>query len=79
MEEMNDNYRSNYMTYMLRLWRDGDDAPWRASLECARTGERHPFVDLSALFDFLKFETGNFASSQVEDSQPGEKSQTGDV
>ena len=79
MEGMNDNYRSNYMTYVLRLWQDGDDAPWRASLECARTGERHSFVDLSALFAFLKLETGNLAPSQVEDSQLGEKSQTGDV
>ena len=73
MEDMNDNYRSNYMTYVLRLWQDGDDAPWRASLECARTGERHSFVDLSALFAFLECETEGSRSTPIEDSESGGK------
>jgi hypothetical protein len=41
---------------MLRLWqttRDGD-LVWWASLESPHTAERHSFVDLESLFDFLR-------------------------
>ena len=48
---------SPYLAYVLRLWCDGPTSPWRAALECARTGERHPFADLAALFAFLEAET----------------------
>lgn len=54
---MLDNYYSSYQVYVLRLWRDGPNVPWRAALECARTGERHPFAGLTDLFAFLVAET----------------------
>ena len=47
-----------YRAYVLRLWRDGPAAPWRAVLECARTGERHAFACLVDLYAFLDAETG---------------------
>ncbi len=46
-----------YMAYVLRLWRNGDTTPWRAALECARTGERHAFATLADLVAFLEAET----------------------
>ncbi len=75
MEEMLDNPSSPYLVYVLRLWRDGPDAPWRAALECSRTGERFPFASLADLFAFLQTETQTFLPVAYEDSGRGEKSQ----
>jgi hypothetical protein len=43
-----------YRSYLLRLWRDGEQAPWRASLQSTRTGSVHRFSDLMALWAFLE-------------------------
>jgi hypothetical protein len=61
-----DKERSNYLSYLLRLWQvenhgeapGADEAIWRASLESARTGEREIFANLNDLFDFLRELTG---------------------
>ena len=44
------------MSYLLRLWQVscGEGLAWRASLESARTGERHGFASLDELSDFLR-------------------------
>jgi hypothetical protein len=52
----------DYVSYMLRMWRDGGDekaaaatgAPWRASLQSPRSGEMVGFASLDDLFDFLR-------------------------
>jgi hypothetical protein len=54
--------QKDYVSYMLRLWRDRGDAkagpskaaPWRASLQSPRTGEMVGFASLDALFGFLR-------------------------
>ena len=52
-----------YISYLLRLWRENDDAQsrgrakiagWRASLENPHTGERRGFASLTELFEFLR-------------------------
>ncbi len=44
----------SYLSYLLRLWRSGDDATtWRASLEDPTSGTRIGFSDLDRLFAFL--------------------------
>jgi hypothetical protein len=68
------NTSRGYLLYLLRLWPAGDEQPgaWRASLENPRTGERHGFADLGALFAFLQEETavpGN-AKPSVADAEP---------
>jgi hypothetical protein len=68
-----DRERADYVSYMLRLWRAGEDvvkcdeeqALWRASLENAHTGERRGFANLEELFDFLREHTG--AASEPKD------------
>ena len=55
--------RPNYHAYLLRLWRDGELAPWRASLEAPGHTEVHTFRDLQALFAYLSEQT-NVASFQ---------------
>ena len=54
--------QKDYVSYMLRMWRDGGDekapasteAPWRVSLQSPRTGEMVRFASLDDLFDFLQ-------------------------
>jgi len=43
----------NYLAYLLRLWRENDSAPWRATLEDSRTGERIGFAGPKQLAAFL--------------------------
>jgi hypothetical protein len=52
--------RQEYLSYLLRLWRVGDeDKPvWRASLRSALTGKQVGFSSLEALFDYLRAKTG---------------------
>ena len=65
--------RSDYVSYLLRLWRvDDDDGPpspekavWRASLEDPNTRERRAFASLDDLFDFLREQTGQVTWGQV--------------
>ena len=47
---------SLYQAYLLRLWRDGPGAPWRASLEPPGGTGRVPvrFGAVGALFAFLR-------------------------
>jgi hypothetical protein len=42
-----------HRAYLLRLWRNSADTPWRASLQSVSTGERHMFADLVSLMAFL--------------------------
>ena len=48
--------RRGYLAYLLRLWQveEGENAPWRASLESPQTGERRGFAGLAELFAFLE-------------------------
>jgi hypothetical protein len=61
-----------YLAYMLRLWqaRDKDKMLWRASLEDARTGERHGFGSLEMLFAFLQEQTS------TDDNQTSQVAET---
>ena len=63
-----------YLSYLVRLWRSDDDAPWRASLEDARTHQHHAFSDADQLFVFLR-EQMQTVSSPEEDQEPVHRSQ----
>jgi len=63
---MLDDQRFPYQVYILRLWRDGVQTPWRAALEHARTGERHAFAALADLYAFLDAETGTARAPTLE-------------
>ncbi len=49
----------DYLSYLLRLWREGDEEKqvWRASLDSGLNGERYGFASLDDLFDFLRRST----------------------
>lgn len=43
-----------YQSYLLRLWRNRTDAPWRATLEGSEDNSQHHFATLEELVRFLK-------------------------
>ena len=49
---------TDYHCYLLRLWRDGEQGPWRASLHCSSTGTLHHFANIVHLIAFLQAQTG---------------------
>ena len=48
----------NYAAFLLRLWREHDAAPWRATLQNPHTGERRSFGSLARLATYLEEQTG---------------------
>jgi len=51
-----------YHSFLLRLWRESEQGPWRASLERVATGERYGFPDLASLMAFLQIECQEMAA-----------------
>ena len=47
------NRRADYHSYLLRLWRADDLAPWQASLQSTASGETRRFSELDSLWEFL--------------------------
>lgn len=50
--------KREYMAYLLRLWRENQDGPWRALLENPNSEERIGFANLEDLIEFLENKTG---------------------
>ena len=48
---------TTYQAYMLRIWQESDDLPWRASLQNPHTGEQKNFATLAHLYTFLDRQT----------------------
>lgn len=44
-------------SYLIRLWQDGENAPWRASATEVGTGQQHLFVSPEQLFSYLHKQT----------------------
>jgi hypothetical protein len=65
---------SRYRAYLLRIWQETPQMPWRASLQCTVTGQRRGFRDLESLFAFLEAEAEQrpqATNSEAHDSQEG--------
>jgi hypothetical protein len=54
---MTDPEQCNYQSFLLRLWREGSQPQWRASLQSTVTGERFGFAGLADLHEFLVQQT----------------------
>ncbi len=61
----------NYFAYLLRLWRDGETASWRASLEAPGHSRIVTFSDLEALFAFLRTQTGEIQPQRADRATVG--------
>lgn len=60
----------SYLSYLLRLWRDHRQAPWRASLESTRTGDVHRFGDLETMWTFLQAQLELKGEDPVSEAPP---------
>lgn len=45
---------SDYHAYLIRLWRDETQQPWRAELVSPHTGEAHRFATPEQLFSYVQ-------------------------
>ncbi len=52
--DTNQMAQAGYHALLLRLWREGAEGAWRASLQDAGSGERLGFADLEQLFAYLR-------------------------
>ncbi len=50
--------QSRQFTYILRVWREDADAPWRALVQSAATGDRTYFAAMEDVCGFLRTLTG---------------------
>jgi hypothetical protein len=57
----------DYHCYLLRLRRDGEQRPWRASLHCSSTGTLHHFATMTHLISFLQAQTGGVDETAAND------------
>jgi hypothetical protein len=69
-----DSHRSErdstaYRAYLIRLWKDGLPAAWRASAQLVQTGEILRFATLYELFAFLAAQTQE--TQGIEDDDAG--------
>lgn len=62
--------KTDYCSYLLRLWRDGATASWRASLEAPGHTSTQMFTDLEALFAFLRAQTSGDRERAVAALEP---------
>jgi hypothetical protein len=61
---------SAYRAYLVRLWQDSAEGPWRALARDAESGEEHRFVTTEQLFLFLHRQTQGRGPRAQEDVSP---------
>jgi hypothetical protein len=47
----------HYHAYLLRLWREEEGMPWRATLQNPHTGEQEGFASVEQLIHFIRSKT----------------------
>lgn len=61
-----ENAFPNYHAFLVRLWRDGEHAPWRASVTHVGTGEAHRFANPHLVWVYIQTQLA--ATAQDEDA-----------
>lgn len=46
----------NYRAYLVRIWRDSEQAPWRATVTFVQTGEVRKFADPQMVWAFIQIQ-----------------------
>jgi hypothetical protein len=64
-----------YRSYLVRLWREAPDAPWRCQVQCVGTGQERRFAGLAELFEFIVADAagggqGEDGCSETPDAAP---------
>jgi hypothetical protein len=60
------------LSYLLRLWREGDDdrPEWRVSLRSTHSGEQFGLASLEDLYRFLQCQTGTTPKAEPDGQEP---------
>ena len=58
----------DYQAYLLRLWREDETSPWRASLQEARAGQLLNFASVAQLIAYIEQKTAAMAQRQANPS-----------
>jgi hypothetical protein len=53
----------HYHAYLLRIWREEEGMPWRATLQNPHTGEQEGFASVEQLIDFIRYKIEEDESS----------------
>lgn len=59
----------HYHAYLLRLWREEEGMPWRATLQNPHTGEQEGFASVEQLINFIRGKTEAEESSGSKPTQ----------
>ena len=62
---MNKNLQ-DYNAYLLRIWREEEGLPWRATLQNPHTGEQEGFASVEQLIAFIRHKTEASVESESE-------------
>lgn len=62
---------AEYHSYLLRLWRNGPQQPWRASMQCTATGEFYHFASIERLLDFVQASAQRGEAMATPDQEDG--------
>ncbi len=57
------NNLQHYHAYLLRIWREEEGMPWRATLQNPHTGEQEGFASVEQLINFIRTKTGEDTAS----------------
>lgn len=50
--------RPHYRAFLVRIWRDSDGAPWRASITHVVSGELYKFAELPMVWQHIQHQLG---------------------
>jgi hypothetical protein len=59
--------RRDYRAYLVRFWRDGENAPWRASITHVVGGESHQFASRQMVWRHIQKQLGREAGGEEGD------------
>ncbi len=53
---LTDHQIDTYSSFLVRLWQDAPDGPWRVSTQSVRTGEVMRFATIHDFYNFMRVE-----------------------
>jgi hypothetical protein len=61
--------QTEYFSYLIRLWRDGEKGSWRVIIENPHNGKRYGFSDIDKLIAFLEEKTNKKQIKEINHEQ----------
>jgi hypothetical protein len=55
-----------YHAYLLRIWREEEGMPWRATLQNPHTGEQEGFATVEQLITFIRAKTESTETAKLD-------------